>query len=188
METTLDFGDDGNFTTAMTSLVGSVSRSLGPRRSARLMAGAILDGELQRGPRTPHNLNPGWLLAAGLDWRLRQPRGKSPALDMSASLGVLRTTTESEGLGEESSYFAADLRVGASLGWAPSAGTFAYLTGRVFGGPVNWELDGRDITGMDSHHYQLGVGGSARLGPVTGFAEWNGLGERSLSAGMGAAF
>ena len=59
---------------------------------------------------------------------------------------------------------------------------------RVFAGPVQWELNGKDVTGTDTHHYQLAMGAATRLGPVGIFAEFAGLGEQAISAGLSAAW
>ena len=59
-----------------------------------------------------------------------------------------------------------------------------YLAGRVFGGPVNWEFQGSDVTGSDVHHYQLAVGGALQVGKAGLFAEWSALGEKGFTAGV----
>jgi hypothetical protein len=63
-----------------------------------------------------------------------------------------------------------------------------YVMARGFGGPVKWQLDGRDITGTDQHHYQLGVGSSISLPfHMSALVDASLLGERSLSLGVALA-
>ena len=82
-----------------------------------------------------------------------------------------------------------DARLGVVVGktlwsvWTP------YVTGRAFGGPVFWRLDGEAVTGEDQHHYQLGVGSVVTFPVGIDLAiEWAPLGARGLTAGAGFAF
>ena len=64
-----------------------------------------------------------------------------------------------------------------------------YAVGRVFGGPVYWAYQGEDVTGTDTHHYQLGAGLTVvAFGRVNVFAEGVPIGERSFAAGTAFAF
>ena len=90
--------------------------------------------------------------------------------------------------GDKTNYFATDARLGARATWKIMSRTYPYVAARVFGGPVNWQWDGEDVTGNDIHHYQLAVGAASQLGSFGIFIEWAGLGEQGLSAGLGAAW
>jgi hypothetical protein len=64
-----------------------------------------------------------------------------------------------------------------------------YVVGRVFGGPVHWNIDGADVVGSDRHHYAIGLGGSISLGSsVDLVAEGAFFGERSFVLGMSYSF
>jgi hypothetical protein len=53
---------------------------------------------------------------------------------------------------------------------------------------VKWELNDKEVTGSDIHHYQIALGLAAQLGPLGIFAEWAGLGERAISLGLSTAW
>lgn len=77
-----------------------------------------------------------------------------------------------------------DLRVGVAAGRSFGPIT-PYLLARAFGGPV-FVPDGPTIG--DDHHYVLGLGLSARLGPIDLGGEVAPLGERRLTATGGISF
>ena len=79
-------------------------------------------------------------------------------------------------------YFWEDFPVGS----VRTFGAFSpYLLARAFAGPVLWNWDGEDITGTDTHHFQLGAGASVSIGPrVTLLVDLAALGERAASLGM----
>lgn len=166
----------------------SAARSLDERRTVRVAAGIILDGTLQSAARTEYDVERGGLMAVGMEYRVKEGLGKAPSIDLSGYFGASWTKTTASDTGDQVDYFASDLRLGASFGWSLVEETYSYLATRVFGGPVDWEIDGESVTGTDTHHYQLGLGSAARFGPVAVFAEWYGLGEKSISAGMSATW
>jgi hypothetical protein len=59
---------------------------------------------------------------------------------------------------------AVDFRAGVTVGKTFFDRLTLYLAGRVFAGPVFWQIDGVDVTGGDVHHYSLG-GGAPRHAP-----------------------
>jgi len=85
-------------------------------------------------------------------------------------------------------YRALDARLALAVG--KTVGRFTmYAAGRVFGGPVNWQIDGADVVGGDKFHRQAGLGLVCRL--PRGFdvsAEGLALGEESASAALGWSF
>ncbi len=77
-----------------------------------------------------------------------------------------------------------DLRAGVAAGRSFGPVT-PYLLARAFGGPVF--VPGGPTVG-DDHHYVLGLGLSARVGPVDLGGEVAPLGERRLTATGGISF
>ncbi len=183
-DTVLDFGDAGEYNVEMSTLSFSVARTLGPRRTVRLVGGVIHDGTLKNGIRADHEISSGGLFAIGFEQRTRQGHGWTPSVDGSAYLGASWASTSSTGDEADRDYFATDLRLGAACAWNPTGNTTTYGTVRVFGGPVTWQLDGRDETGTDKYHYQIGAGASIALGDAALFAEAYVLGEQALAAGV----
>src|SRR5688500_5004749 len=151
MHSTLDFGDAGELDItqyAVTATVGHAWRDW----SVRGAIGAILDGTLETDDRT-HDIGPG--IVASLGVARRFSRG-AYFLDAAASASVGRTTTQEAG-GPSETLVAIDiLRAGVTAGR-----TFGivspYALVRVFGGPALWRLDDSDVTGSDTHHFQLGA-------------------------------
>ena len=88
----------------------------------------------------------------------------------------------------QTSYFSYDLRVGGRASWIINDSIFPYITGRVFGGPVSWELENTDVMGTDIHHYQFALGTAVQFGGTGVFVEWAGVGEKALSAGLSYAW
>lgn len=150
--------------------------------------GLILDGDMQTPDGVVHEVQPGGLFSVGLENRVLIGEGYTPFVDVSLYLGASWTETIDPNTEAATSYFAADARFGARAGWNINGNTFPYVAARVFGGPVDWEMAGVEVTGTDIHHYQIALGTAVQLGPVGIFAEWAGLGEQSVSAGLSTAF
>ncbi len=113
-----------------------------------------------------------------------------PFLMLGGSLAVASATTRKQQIGApDVPYWAGDVRFSAVVGKTFFNALSPYATARVFGGPVFWQLDGRDITGTDRYHFQLGAGLSVSL-PIglDVFAEAVPLGERAFSTGAGFSF
>ncbi len=158
------------------------------RRTVHAAVGVVLDGSLLTEAGAIHDMEPGGLVAVGLDYRVRQGDGAAPIVDLSLFVGATWAKTTAPGTDSLTSYFATDARLGVRAGWFAPGGTFPYVAARVFGGPVQWELNGDDVVGTDIHHYQFALGAAGRVGPVGVFAEWAGLGEQALSAGVSTAW
>ena len=156
--------------------------------TARAAAGVILDGELKPADGTIHDVEPGGLASVGMEYRALTGDGGVPFVDVSLFLGMSWTQTTAPVSTNRQSYFAADARLGVRTGWNIGNKFFPYAALRVFGGPVQWELEGEDVTGSDIHHYQIALGAAAQLGPVGVFVEWAGLGEKAFSAGLSTAW
>ena len=187
-DTTLRFDGDREYDVEMTTVSLAAGWSLDERRTVRAAVGAILDGTLRRDGQRAHDGDSGALAAVGLEYRARAGAGKQPSIDLSGYFGMSWAQTTAPDSGVETDYLATDLRLGAAAGWSLRERTYSYVSARVFGGPVSWEIDAEDVTGNDVHHYQLGVGSAAELGPVSVFAEYFGLGETALAFGVSAAW
>lgn len=147
----------------------------------------MLDGELDGGG-VRYDVTPGWLVAAtvGRQWLAS---GKNEFfLTTTLTVGFSSTHTESP-TGTRTGLTAQDTRIGVIFGrnfagiWNP------YLVGRVFGGPVNWNIDGTDVVGGDRHHYAIGLGGSFTVGSSLDIvAEGAFFGERSFVVGASYSF
>ncbi len=156
--------------------------------TVRAGLGFILDGKLKPGTGNAHDVEPGGLAAAGIEYRALIGDGYTPFIDLSLFLSSSWTEIVNPDTDSKTSYFASDARLGARAGWNVKGSFFPYAAARVFGGPVNWKLEGKDVTGTDIHHYQLAFGTAVQLGIVGIYVEWAGLGEQALSAGLSMAW
>jgi hypothetical protein len=149
--------------------------------SVRVALGAVVDGEAQIEDRR-FDLGAGVVGSVGLArlWS-RAPWFVAGTI----SIGVSRVTTREQMTGAQRiGLVAGDARGGVTAGrtFGPVS---PYVLARVFGGPVLWTLDGDDLTGTDTHHFQLGAGVSASVA-----ARWTilvdvaALGERAASLGV----
>jgi hypothetical protein len=65
----------------------------------------------------------------------------------------------------------------------------AYATVRAFGGPAYWAYGGSSQLGTDTHHYQVGAGGTLLIARrVDLFVEGVPLGEQALAVGASMSF
>ncbi|NQT63995.1 MAG: hypothetical protein HQ556_13625 [Candidatus Marinimicrobia bacterium] len=150
--------------------------------------GLILDGKLTPTGQSTQNVQSGGLLAVGIEYLWQRGEGFKPYVDYSVFISASSAQVENPTTQETSSYFSSDLRLGGRASWIINDTIFPYLTARVFGGPVSWELDGKDVIGTDIHHYQVALGTALQFGKTGTFIEWAGLGEKALSVGMSYAW
>ncbi len=186
--TTINFDEGGDVKTDMSTVSLAGGWLINETWTLRGAAGLILDGEMETPDGKRHDVEPGGMVAAGVERRLQLGEGLKPFIDLSLFLGVSWAKTTDPDTQVKTDYFAADARLGGRAGWNINGNTFPYVAARVFGGPVNWQIDGNDVTGSDIHHYQLALGTAVQLGPVSLYAEWAGLGEKSISAGVGTSW
>ncbi|MDB4940658.1 MAG: uncharacterized protein JWP97_192 [Labilithrix sp.] len=101
-----------------------------------------------------------------------------------------RTHGSVSGAASSTTFTAGDLRAGVIVGKTFGDVLTPYVTGRVFGGPIYWHLDGASVTGTDLYKYQAGGGVSLALlrRRLDVFAEGIALGERGFAAGLGTTF
>jgi len=187
-DTTIRFDGDREVDVEMSSVSVSGTWLINDRWSARAAGGILLDGKLNPGHGVTHDVDSGGVVAVGGEYRALVGDGGVPFVDLSLTLGWSWAKTLTSGDPVKTDYSAFDARFGGRAGWLIGTQLFPYSAVRIFGGPVKWTLDGDDVTGSDIHHYQIALGASYQLGPVGIYAEWAGLGEKALSAGLSTAW
>ena len=187
-DTTLRFDNDRNVDVDMTSVSVSGGWFINDRWMARASAGAILGGSLQPDDGTIHDVEPGGTATLGMEYRSLVGDGGTPFVDLSLYLSASWAQTVAPDSDNKTDYSAADARLGVRTGWNVYDEYFPYVTARVFGGPVNWEMDGQDVVGSDINHYQIALGIATQFGPVGLFVEGAFLGEKALSTGLSATW
>lgn len=150
------------------------------RLSFRASLGSVVDGSLDGS--AEHDIGPGIVGAANV---AKQFVSSAWFVTPSLTIGASRITTRTAEPGASKvSLVATDFRVGVMAGRAVGP-VSPYVLARAFAGPVSWTLDGMDVVGTDTHHYQLGAGAS--FATESGFAislDISALGERAASLGM----
>jgi hypothetical protein len=187
-DTTLRFDNDRNVDVDMTSVSVSGGWFINDRWTARASAGVILGGSLKLDDETIHDVEPGGTATLGVEYRSLVGDGATPFVDLSLYLSTSWAQTVDPDTDAKTDYSATDARLGVRTGWNLYDEYFPYVAARIFGGPVNWEMDGQDVVGNDINHYQIALGVSAQFGPVGLFVEGAFLGEKALSTGLSATW
>jgi hypothetical protein len=156
-----------------------------PSLALEVGVGASVAGALTL-PDGKHEFSPGPSASLGAAWRLLD----APSYFLLLTGVVSFTANRTALTGAPSvSYTAFDLRLGGELGLNLVNVLHPYVLARAFGGPVFWNYEGKDVTGTDIHHYQLGLGLALGLPAKLGlFVEAVPLGERAISGGVSLAF
>ena len=149
--------------------------------------GAVLGGSLTLGD-DRHEVRPGFLASVGAAYRAVDDRGAVPFVLLGASLSFARASTRADSDGATASLSSSDARVSVTIGKTFFELLTPFVVARAFGGPVMWSVRGRDVTGGDRYHYQLGGGLAAHVGAFDAYVEGVPLGEKRLSAGLGVSF
>jgi len=168
----------------MTSISVSGSLPISAPWTARLSIGVVSDGFVQPAGGLKHDVEPGGLVAFGVERQVRAGDGLLPAIDLSIFLSTSWLSTVTPATGARTRYFAADARLGGRAAWRLGRHSYPYLATRVFGGPVSWEWEGQDVLGSDIHHVKVAAGVAAQWGRLGLFGEWAGFGEQGISAGV----
>lgn len=187
-DTTIRFEGDRDVDVEMSSVSVSGAWLINEQWSVRAAGGILTGGKLVPGKGMTHDVDSGGLAAVGGEYRALAGDRGVPYVDLSLTLGWSWAKTVASGATDKTDYSAFDTRLGGRAGWLINGKFFPYGAVRIFGGPVNWELDGEDVTGSDIHHYQIALGASYQVGPVGIYAEWAGLGEKAFSAGLSAVW
>ncbi|NUP11440.1 MAG: hypothetical protein HOW73_35795 [Polyangiaceae bacterium] len=126
-----------------------------------LAAGSLFRGSLEA-PEGTHVVEPGWIGAAGLSWRVLEDEGALPYVVLSASIGAASAATKLRD--ERGDYVGLDFRFSATAGKTFFGWLSPYVSLRGFGGPIFWFVDDeasddRKIRfGTDKYHFQGAVG------------------------------
>jgi hypothetical protein len=171
------------------ALTASIERAFGRRLVVQIGGGAILGGRLLVG-KEAHEIEPGWLIAAGLSYRLVDESRRAPFALFTYELAVGRTQTHPRGDASSRTPLTAidAARIGLTAGKTFGAIT-PFAAARLFGGPVFWSIDGASVSGGDRYHFQLATGATVRPGAgLDAFVEWAFVGERRVAIGIGASF
>ena len=135
-----------------------------------------------------HQLLPGPVGVIGAAYRILEGDGWEPFLLFGGAFSLSTVGTRRFSDGAEDRMTAMDARFSLTVGEVFLDAVAPYLTVRGFGGPVNWTLDGQDLTGSDKYHFQAGGGLLVTSGVVDGFFELIPLGERAAVFGGAVSF
>ncbi len=167
---------------------------LSSRWSLQASAGALLQGTLGVGSRS-FAMDPGFVTAIAGSYRWVQDQGNWPFVDLSLAFSLVAADTHETTAGAppasaqrpaNAAFLAEDFRFGITVGKTLGRLLTPYLSARVFGGPAMWHLDGAQITGTDTHHYQLAGGFSFAFAQRWSLTlEGAPFGEQRLAASLG---
>lgn len=170
------------------SVAGSFEWHPRSKLAIGIAAGAVVSGRLET-QGTIHDVGPGYLAAMTASWPIVDGAGKSPFVLVSLTAGMSHVTTTERTPGARAiGLTAIDARLGVAVGETLGPAS-PYLLARAFGGPVLWKYADRDVTGTDTHHYQLGLGLVVKMpAHIDLSAEFVPIGEKALAVGTGMAF
>ncbi len=188
LNSTLRFDDISDVDIEMNTVSLSGSCAINDNWTLRGGLGAILDGRLRPETGLSQNVTPGGLMAIGIEYLMTMGEGYTPYVDVSLFISGSTTEIEDPITKNRTRYTSSDLRLGARTSWNVKNRVFPYFSARVFGGPVNWVLDGKDVIGTDINHYQIAAGTAVQFNRVGTFIEWAGIGEKALSIGLSYAW
>jgi len=183
--TSLRFGDDVHAHQQRAATLAALAYL--PTSSLALQAGlgVAFAGSLRLAD-GKYTFTPGPIASLGLDWRAFDDGLFFAQLTSLLSFSSARTRLDHQ---SSVAYSAFDLRLGGQFGVTIARVLRPYVLARAFGGPVFWRYRGEAVTGTDTHHYQIGMGLSARLARrINLFAEAVPLGEQAVIAGGAVAF
>ncbi|MFO0550072.1 MAG: hypothetical protein U0271_16875 [Polyangiaceae bacterium] len=152
-----------------------------------VVAGGVLAGTLSSREAT-YTVDPGWLVAANLSWRVFEEKGNAPYVLLNVSLGAMGASTSFRDL--RGRYYGFDFRFGLTAGKTFEHVFSPYLAFRIFGGPILWDMgDGALTLGSDRYHVQPALGFVVILpGGGDFFVEGSPVGEQAASLGVGWAY
>jgi hypothetical protein len=185
MRTHVRFDGDSTFELSEQAATAFAGYATPTGLSVRATLGAIVDGGLDDGVMLgEHDMRPGVVAGIGIarQWTFGDGRW---FVTGSGSVSVAVASTHEIGATDDPRFVAGDVRVGAIAGrtfariWSP------YVLGRAFGGPVWWTVAGRDVSGTDTRHFQLGGGLSvATTKGLTLVVDVSAIGEQAASFGV----
>ena len=171
------------------AILATLERRLSEKWTLQAAAGGIVTGTLNdNGDR--YVFGPGWSAGVTASYRALDGRGRSPFLLLAGTLAFAGARTQAEVPNAPNvSYVAGDLRLGVVLGKTFFQALSPYAVGRVFGGPIWWQLQGKNILGTDAYKFQIGAGLAVAMPfGLDAFVEAVPLGEKAVSTGVGYSF
>ena len=163
---------------AVTATVGYFAT---PRLGWSASVGGILGGRIDG-----RSVGGGATLGGTVSWLplFEGPARPFVALTASASAAYARANADDD---QQHTWWAFDLRGGATVGKTFAERWVPYASARVFGGPVVWHHAGDRVVGGDRYHVTVGAGLIVRLPRgVDVTLEAMPLGEQSAAVGMTA--
>lgn len=188
LNTTLRFDEAEEVDLALSTASLSGSWQVNNRWSLRGGLGLILGGNITDSNDIVQKVQPGGVVSVGVEYQAVFGERYTPFIDFSLFLSGSATEIEHPDSMSKTSYVSSDLRVGGRASWNIKNMLIPYVAARIFGGPVSWTLNGKDVTGTDIHHYQLAVGAAIHFGNVVTYFEWAGIGEKAMSLGVSYAW
>ena len=158
LSSTLRFDDESEVDIKMHTIAVSGGIPFSERWTMRVVLGMIFDGELDPEMGPDYSVKPGGFASIGLDYSAVTGNGYKPYIDLSLVIGASMTEIENSNDKNKTDYVSSDLRLGVRSSWNVKNFLFPFAAARVFGGPVMWKIDGKDVTGSDIYHYQIAIG------------------------------
>ena len=172
------------------ALLATFERRMSDKWTLQGAAGAIVTGMLEV-DRERYALGPGWSAGISTSYRVLDGRGWKPFVLLGGTLAFAGARTQEAGKDNAPriGYLAGDIRLSALAGINYMPGIAPYAVVRAFGGPIWWQINGKDVVGTDRYHFQIGVGLAVSMpSGFDAFIEFVPAGERGLSTGLGYSF
>lgn len=168
--------------------------------TAQIAGGVSHGGQLQTGSGI-HVLEPGFVAVVGVGKQIGDGRDGSPFIVVGGTISASSVTTQQQFVTQpqfatqrqtdsgRGRLTAIDGRVSLTVGKLLAETVAPYATGRLFGGPIFWQREGRPLAGgSDVYHFQLGAGLLVTTGDIDAFLEVIPAGERALTVGAATSF
>jgi len=172
------------------AILATIERRLSDKWTLQAAAGGIVTGMLEVG-RERYAFGPGWSAGISTSYRVLDGRGWKPFVLLGGTLAFAGAKTQEAGKDNapQIGYVAGDLRLSAVAGINYMPGIAPYAVVRGFGGPIWWQIHGKDVLGTDAYKFQIGVGLAVAIpNGFDAFVEYIPVGERALSTGLGYSF
>ncbi len=171
------------------AILGTFERRLAEKWTLQFAAGGIVTGTLRLG-RERYQFGPGWSAGISTSYRALDGRGAKPFILVGGTLAFAGASTQGDlPNAPEIGYLAGDLRLSVVVGKTFFQALSPYAVLRGFGGPIWWQIKGRDVVGTDNYKFQVGAGLAVSMPRgFDAFIEGVPLGEKALSTGLGYSF
>lgn len=171
------------------AILGTYERRLAEKWTLQFAAGGLVTGTLTVGA-DRYQFGPGWSAGISTSYRALDGRGSKPFLLLGGTLAFAGATTRAQtNNSAEIGYLAGDVRLSVVLGKTFFQALSPYAVVRGFGGPIWWQIQGKDVVGTDAYKFQIGAGLSVTMPRgFDAFIEGVPFGEKALSTGLGYSF